>query len=193
MLRAGGDHAIGINRAHPEALSEEHLRPIGLVASQFAWTEVLWDGAIWKLLGMTSKKGRAVTSLLGATSKLHLISTLAQNRPRLKSGLQHLIKEGDELRRRRNLILHSYFVGPWPDAPFGQLVSYSAYGKLIDRSRMVPAGRIEQIAQRIAKYNAFLMEFHDLLPRQRGGRIPKLKKPLTIAQMIRLLPPELEP
>ena len=174
---------------------EEHLRPIGLVVSQFAWTDLMWSQAIWKMLGLTSKNGRQITTPMSSAAKLQTIERLGATRRRLKKDLPHLIGEGDELRRLRNLVAHGVFFTPWLGSPIAHLVSYSARQKLKDKSAIIPPGRLEQLARRIATYNQFLHGFHQLLPRQRGGGVKYYKKgktPRTLEELLKLLPPELE-
>lgn len=145
-------------------LPDNFLTPIGRVICMWAWSEALLDQVIWKLLGHTHRKGRAVTNLLGFNAKIDLILTLFSLSRRDKSKLNHLKKEGKILAKERNLVAHGYSAVADRSNDLAIFISFSARGKLAERHRTAFPETIQALAVRIAKFNVFLKEIHDLLP-----------------------------
>lgn len=177
------------------------LAPMGQIIAQWGWTETLMDSAIWKLLGVRHKRGRAVTTHLSAWGKIQMIQTLMNLTKRDKTKLKKLEKEGKKLAELRNLIAHGYIANPFLSTeeprPVATIIMYAAKGKLTNRSRLISPKELERLARRIAEFNAFLSEFHDELPPLPGTPktqgLPKpRKRPLRLETILKRLPPPLE-
>jgi hypothetical protein len=160
---------VAFERILLSIVPEKYLIPIGKVITAWAWTEVMLDQAIWKLLGVTSHKGRAITSSLPASAKIETLETLMNLSRRNKSKLPHLAKEGKHLAAQRNLVAHGYVVNNDIESTSEvRFISYHARGSLTERSRRATPEIVDELAQRICRYNEFLIDFHDLLPASRN-------------------------
>jgi hypothetical protein len=145
-------------------VSDKSLVPIGKVITAWAWTEALLDQAIWRLLGVSHRKGRAVTSAIQVAGKIDMLDALMNLSRRDRSKLSHLLKEGKHLSAQRNLVAHGYVVTDDSETSEVRFISFHARGALTERSRRADPEIIDELARRICRFNEFLLDFHDLLP-----------------------------
>jgi hypothetical protein len=175
-----------------KVVPEPFLRGIGLVVSQWAWTEAIIDQYIWRLLGTRSERGRIVTSHLPARAKIQLLAALMRKSKFSEAMIKRIENDGATLAGQRNLVAHGYLAVRPPSEALGIAVSYIARGKLKNRSRHVTPALLERLALNIATYTDFLMAQHSLLPKQRGAGTSPPKRKYSIETLLKRFPPMLE-
>jgi hypothetical protein len=172
---------------------DAYVHGVGLVLTQWAWTETIIDQYIWRLLGVRAQRGRIVTSHLAARMKIEMAAALLRKSRLDERLVKEIEDEGKALADLRNLIAHgSIVVNRLTEVGF--ITSFVARGELQQRSKLITPAILKALARRIAIYLAFLIRESDRLPKQRGTRPirdlsnprRRRRRPGTIAR--RLLP-----
>lgn len=175
-------------------IPDAYLQGVGLVVTQWSWTESLLDQYIWRMLGVRALRGRIVTANLQARLKIEMLAALLRKSKFDEKFVRELEDEGKTLANLRNLVAHgSIVVNPNQEA-FGMISSFAARGELHDRSCLITAPILRQLARRTSVYLQFLVDNSTRLPKQRGLRptqasaspkTPRLR-PETIAKRLPL-------
>jgi hypothetical protein len=174
-------------------IPDPFLRGIGLVVSQWAWTEAIIDQYIWRLLGTRPERGRIVTSNFPARAKIDLLAALMRKSKMSEMLVKKIEKDGEKLAAQRNLVVHGCLAVPPQLQGVGIAVSYIARrGKLKDRSRHVTPELLERLAGNIASFTAFMLAQDSLLPKQRGSGEPPPKRNYSLKTFLKRFPPVLE-
>lgn len=103
-------------------LSQNHLNAIGLVATEWSYTEACLEFLIWELAGLDEKRGQAITTHLQSETRIQILQTLADSLltdAAIKKRLTDIIAEIRNLRIQRNDIVHGLWI-PSTDKPISQ-------------------------------------------------------------------------
>jgi hypothetical protein len=151
-----------------QALSASHLNGIGLVASEWSYTEMVLEQLIWQVAGLDNERGYSITTHLGSETKINMLEALAVNRlpePNLKTELKSCIDKLRLLRTDRNNIVHSIWLNPKNDPvsgllllgkqkggrrPTPNMVKITAKGKLKITNTPYPSKKIHGTATEIS-------------------------------------------
>ena len=147
-------------------LGPDFLQAIGLVATNWSTLEMFVEEAIAGLLEVNTRGHiYALTANLQISTRLDAVVALAGMRLEPKNDLlelKRLVKQIDDLRPRRNRVIHAVWETT-PDPAVAITHYMRSYRKLISRRDLIEVAEIERIAADIEatalEFNAFLREF----------------------------------
>lgn len=162
------------------ALTEPHLKAIGLVVAEWAWAEKALELVIWSLLGI-EKMGGAVTTHLSSEVRLNIIETVVRDllkekdTEKLLSRILKNIATFRKLRTERNNIAHALWGRTESEEPKElpsgkrKVKSAHAYrtkakGQFIRTVTPYKAAQIRRTAKSIAKLSFALIADSLMLP-----------------------------
>lgn len=187
------------NDSYLKLVPDDYLQRVGLVVTQWSWSELIIEQYIWRLLGVRAMRGRVVTAALTTRQKIEMLAALMRKSRMKESFIKEVEDEGKALSELRNLIAHGSIVVTTGPPQLAFLGSFHARGELKERSKRISLDILLTLARRIATYLGYLIDQADQLPKQRGLRSkPALEGPTTprrrtgTTRAQRLLPLEVE-
>lgn len=107
-------------------LPPDYYSLLGEILVEWAWAEYRFQEALWHLLGLTRKEGRALTSEMqvgGLTSALETLASRLIQDPTVREDVRNLAKRLNNKIARRNSIVH----GAWAYDPVRQTATVHKY------------------------------------------------------------------
>lgn len=140
----------------PNALSDEQLRAMGLIAAEASYLEFSMHVFVWHLLGLRPTHGISITGELQASGVLKLAKQLLESiqmRPSTRTRAQWLMSKIDGYYTERNQVIHAVW--------FNRDATGKSEAQKFKRSGEVlktywTAERMKKLAEQIAEARRFI-------------------------------------
>lgn len=155
-------------------VTDDYLKAIGLVISQWSTMEVILEQAIWQSARLRNDLGRIMTTQLQAQGKMDLLQTiLSHTKPPLGERFKKVAEYiRDCLLGKRNIVAHGHWSQFTPMEQHAHVSKFSARGKFVSLGGPITLDELRSLARDIADVSCWLMELVSKLPalkRKRDG------------------------
>lgn len=136
----------------PLPLTAEQMQAIGRVAAQWSFAQNVLEHLIWALIPIDTEAGRGITTHIQDTSRLDIIRALAAlKHPGIYGEIDGLLGRFNDLRNKRNTIVHSSWAGNPGETATG--LKFSARGGKIQPNRSTwKADDIQAVGNEIERW-----------------------------------------
>lgn len=178
-------------------VTDDYLRGIGLVTSQWSLMESAIDQCIWQTAGTRNDYGRVISAQLMALSKLDTLAALLHQRKQILGEQVEAVSDyvKKHLVGRRNTVVHGHWNSE-PDWENAFVVKFTARGRLTSVPSQWTADDLRAFALEIAEVAMWFMMLSTVLPKPRirpGGLAHTIQAPHSLkdsqARKLRVLQP----
>jgi len=128
-------------------LTQEHLKAIGLIVTEWSWVEHSIELIIWELAQIDPDKGRSITTHIQSETRLHILSSLTDSLihdHNIKKQISQLADKVRKLRGERNNITHALWLKMRPQGLISKLMKLPQKGRFVPSTVKITAkGKVE--------------------------------------------------